>query len=72
MQGLPQSNQNGDLGQQSKPVVIEDRSYDVSAAEYDCADADMDGPESVCIDQLILEQNRQRVQDMRIGKPLLV
>jgi hypothetical protein len=26
-----------------------------SAAEYDCADEDMDGPDSICIDDLILE-----------------
>ena len=26
-----------------------------SVAEYDCADEDMDGPDSVCIDDLILE-----------------
>lgn len=28
---------------------------DESAAEYDCADEAMDGPDSVCMDDLILE-----------------
>ena len=42
-----------------------------SAAEYDCADEDMDGPDSVCIDDLILEQNRERVLSMKISKPVM-
>lgn len=28
---------------------------DSSAAEYDCADEDMDGPDSICVDDIILE-----------------
>ena len=39
---------------------------DESAAEYDCADEAMDGPDSVCMDDLILEQNRTRVISMKI------
>ena len=35
---------------QNQNVVL-----DSSAAEYDCADEDMDGPESICRDDRILE-----------------
>lgn len=44
---------------------------DQSAAEYDCADEAMDGSDSICIDDIILEQNRERVQAMTIQKPVL-
>ena len=33
-----------------------------TAAEYDCADEDMDGPESVCINDVILHDNQARVE----------
>ena len=38
------------------------RSHDNTAAEYDCADEDMDGPESVCINDVILQDNQVRVE----------
>lgn len=45
---------------------------DENKAEYDCADVDMDGPGSVCIDDLILRTNTARVPDMDLGsKPPL-
>ena len=45
---------------------------DESKAEYDCADVDMDGPEPVGIDELILRTNTARVPGMDLGsKPLL-
>ena len=44
---------------------------DQSAAEYDCADEAMDGPDSICVDDLILEQNRTRVLSMHIQKPII-
>ena len=44
---------------------------DQSAAEYDCADEAMDGPDSICVDDLILEQNRTRVLSMNIQKPII-
>lgn len=31
----------------------------------------MDGSDSICIDDVILEQNRERVQAMTIQKPVL-
>ena len=40
-----------------KPSKIRDylEVLDQSAAEYDCADEAMDGPDSVCLDDLILQ-----------------
>lgn len=52
-----------------KPInncEILDQSLDSSMAEYDCADEAMDGPDSVCIDDMILAQNRNRVEQMSI------
>lgn len=42
-----------------------------SAAEYDCADEDMDGSQSFCPADKILENNRARVQSMHFTKPTL-
>lgn len=49
-----------------------DQSGSVEAPEYDCADEDMDGPASVCVDDVILQQNRRFVQKMSIAKPVLI
>ena len=35
--------------------------FDQSKAEYDCADLDMDGNSSICIDEVILKTNTARV-----------
>ena len=42
-----------------------------TAAEYDCADEDMDGPDSVCINDVILHDNQARVESMNIQKPTI-
>ena len=54
-----------------KMIVQQYEMTDQSAAEYDCADEAMDGPDSVCVDDLILEQNRTRVLSMNIQKPII-
>ena len=39
-------------GEQTKQVTAD---FEDSTAEYDCADEAMDGPDSVCLDDVILQ-----------------